>query len=319
MDRILNSVEQVVGRSRHVSINQRALEAFADTIKPEELADVPPFFEKDDNLSLEQSIAFGFVYNAVNFSYWGNPKWTINIDSEDYDGGSAMLRAVQRGIKSGYDLLSAEYLRTISEEDLQHILQANIEIPLFSERLARLRALGEHIATHYDGSFTAFVDNAEWDAVKLVEHLADEMPAVYNDEESYKSLLVKFYKRAQLLPSHLHELKQLGISTHDVTSMDKLTALADYKIPQLLRKYDVLQYTPDLASRINNLTEIPAGSEEEVEIRAMTVWAVELLARHLKDNALPVTAIQIDHMLWLRGQQKLPDDKPYHRTRTTAY
>lgn len=319
MDRILNSVEQVTGKARHVSINEDALEAFADTIKPEELADVPPFFEKDDNLSLEQSIAFGFVYNAVNFSYWGDPKWTINIDGEDYDGGIGMLRAIQGGIKSGYDLLSAEYLRVIPEEDLRHILQANIEIPLFSERLAQLRALGEHIATHYGGSFTAFVDNAEWDAVKLVEHLADEMPEVYNDEEGYTGWSVKFYKRAQLLPSHLHELKQLGISTREVTSMDELTALADYKVPQLLRKYDVLQYTSELASRVDSLTEIPAGSKEEVEIRAMTVWAVELLARHLKSKELPVTPIQIDHVLWLRSQQKSPDDKPYHRTRTIAY
>jgi Potential Queuosine, Q, salvage protein family len=319
MDRILNSVKQVIGNSKHVSISQHALEAFADTIKSEELADVPPFFEKDDSLSLEQSIAFGFVYNAVNFSYWGEPKWTVNVDGKDYDGGIGMLRAIQRGIKSGYDLLSAEYLRTIPEEDLQQILKGNIEIPLFTERLALLRTLGKHISNHYNGSFTAFVDNAEWDAVKLVERLADEIPEVFNDEEAYEGLLVKFYKRAQLLPSHLHELKQLNISSRDVTSMSELTALADYKIPQLLRKYNVLQYTPDLARRIDSLTEIAVGSEEEVEIRAMTVWAVELLVRYLKSNTFSATAIQIDHVLWLRSQQKSPDDKPYHRTRTTGY
>lgn len=319
MDRILNSVEQVIGKSKHVSINEDAIEAFGNTIKPEELADAPPFFEKDDSLSLEQSIAFGFVYNAVNFSYWGEPKWTVNVDGKEWDGGIGMLRAIQRGIKSGYDLLSAEYLRAIPEEDLQNILKPNIEIPLFKERLLLLRTLGEHIATRYEGSFTAFVDESDWDAVKLVEHLADEMPEVYNDEEDYRGSSIKFYKRAQLLPSHLHELSQLGISSRNVTNMDQLTALADYKIPQLLRKHNVLQYTPDLADRIDSITEINAGSEEEVEIRALTVWAVELLARHLKNTELPATAIQIDHVLWLRSQQKSPDDKPYHRTRTTAY
>ena len=319
MDRILSTVEQVVAKAKYVSINEPALEAFADTIKQEELADVPPFFEKDDNLSLEQSIAFGFVYNAVNFSYWGEPKWTVNIDGKDYDGGIGMLRAVQRGIKSGYDLLSAEYLRTIPEEDLRQIFQANIEIPLFSERLTQLRTLGEYISTHCGGSFTAFVDDAEWDAVKLVENLADHIPEVYNDEDIYDGSPVKFYKRAQLLPSHLHELKQLNVSTRDVTSMDKLTALADYKVPQILRKYGVLQYTFELAGRVDSLTEISAGSEEEVEIRVMTIWAVELLARYLKSNELLVTPIQIDHVLWLRSQQKSPDDKPYHRTRTAAY
>lgn len=319
MNRILDSVEQVIEKAKHVSINRHALEAFADTIKPEELADVPPFFEKDDSLSLEQSIAFGFVYNAVNFSYWGEPKWTVTVEDEEYDGGIGMLRAIQRGIESGYDLLSANYLRTISEDDLRQVFEANTDIPLFYERLALLRKLGEYIEDEYNGSFTAFVDQADWDAVKLVEQLADEIPEVFNDEEDYADSTVKFYKRAQLLPSHLHELKQLNVSSRDVTGMEELTALADYKLPQLLRKYSVLQYTPDLADRIDSLTQIVEGSEEEVEIRAMTVWAVELLVRRLKNNALPATAIQVDHVLWLRSQEKSPDDKPYHRTRTTAY
>ena len=90
MERILSSVNHVVEKSGHVAIDQHALEAFADTIKPEEL-DVPPLFEKKESYSTEQSIAFGFVYNAINFSYWGEPKWTITIDGKDYDGGFGMF------------------------------------------------------------------------------------------------------------------------------------------------------------------------------------------------------------------------------------
>lgn len=87
MERVLRSIEHVVDNHRHVSINQRALEAFADTITSKELESMPPLFEKDDNLTLEQSVAFGFVYNAINFSYWGDPKWTVTISGENYDGG----------------------------------------------------------------------------------------------------------------------------------------------------------------------------------------------------------------------------------------
>lgn len=319
MDRILKSVERVVRDSSYVSINQHALEAFGDTIQAAELEDVPLLFERDDSLSLEQSIAFGFVYNAINFSYWGQPKWAITVDGDNYDGGIGMFRALQRGVKSGYELCTAEYLRTIPEDDLRQILRGNIEIPLFAERLALLRALGKHISSRYDGSFTALVDKADWDAVKLVELVVDEMPRVFNDQEDYAGSPAIFYKRAQLLPHHLYELKRLGISKRDVTSMGQLTALADYKIPQLLRKYGVIQYTSDLAARIDSLAEIVGGSREEVEIRASTIWAVELLSRHLKNKALPASAIQIDHVLWYRGQQKSPDDKPYHRTRTIWY
>ena len=319
MDRILNSIGPVVKESKHVSVDEESLKAFADTIKPEELRDVPPLFEKVDSLSLEQSIAFGFIYNAINFSYWGEPKWTINIDGKDYDGGIGMLKALQRGIKSGYDLLSADYLRSLPEDDLRDILQGNVEIPLFTERLEMLRSLGQHIAEQHGGSFTAFVDASGWDAVGLVENLADEMPDVFNDEEDYKGEPVKFYKRAQLVPSHLHELKQLGVSNHDISQMDKLTALADYKVPQVLKKQGVLKYSDDLSNRIDRLVEIEVGSAEEIEIRAMTILAVELLARHLKDSGKLASAIQVDHVLWLRGQDKSPDDKPYHRTRTISY
>lgn len=182
-----------------------------------------------------------------------------------------------------------------------------------------LQSLGSYISSSYDGSFTAFVEKANWDAVKLVEMLADEMPDVFNDEETYNGSLVKFYKRAQLVPSHLHELWLLGVSERDVTNLDRLTALADYKVPQMLRKYGVIQYDTKLAQTVDSKIELASGSDEEIEIRAMTVWAVELLSQKLKYNGIETNALEVDHALWFRGRQKLPDDKPYHRTRTIWY
>ena len=318
MNRISESVKYVVNHSEHVTINQYALEAFADNISHDELQ-IPKLFEKNDALSLEQSIAFGFVYNAVNFSYWGEPKWTITIGVESYDGGLGMLQALQRGVESGYDLLSAEYLRTIPKLDLEKILEGNIEIPLFAERLELLRELGQFVTDNYGGSFIAIVEKADWDAVKLVEILADEIPEIFDDEVDYKDAKVKFYKRAQLVPSHLHELHRLGVSMRGVSNMDYLTALADYKVPQVLRKHGIIEYSSDLQDRIDNLVEIKPGSYEEVEIRAMTIWAVERLVRYLKKRIPTVNAIKINHILWLRGQEKSPNDKPYHRTRTIWY
>jgi hypothetical protein len=318
MDRILNSVRAVVEQSKHVVINEQALEAFAIKIKPEEL-NIPEFFERNNRFSLEQSIALGFVYNAVNFSYWGEPKWTVTVNGESYDGGLGMLQALQHGIESGYDLLSADYLRTIRIADLEIILKANVEIPLFNERLELLRKLGEFIVDNYNNSFLDFVDHGHWDAVKLVELLADDLPEVFNDEEVYNGKKVAFYKRAQLLPAHLQELFQLGISSREVTNMDQLTALADYKVPQLLRKYGVLEYASGLEEKIDNLIEVVNESSEEVEIRAATIWAVEQVTQFVRQRVPSVRAIDINHVLWLRGQKKSPKDKPYHRTRTIWY
>lgn len=319
MDKILSSVEKVVEHSKQVSIDNVALRVFANSLKPEEFEGELTLFEKDDELTLDDSIAFGFVYNAVNFSYWGEPKWTYTVDGEDKGGGIGMLHALLRGIHDGYNLLSSEYLKTMSISEIKELLRANIEIPLLNERLIMLRTLGDCISSRYDGSFTTFIDDADWDAVKIVEKLVDEMPDVFNDEGSYEGSKVRFYKRAQLVPSHLHELWLLGISDMDVTSLDKMTALADYKVPQVLRKCGVIQYTPELARKVDSTVELASGSEEEVEIRAMTVWAIELLAQHMRKRGIEVNSLQIDHALWFRGRQKSPNDKPYHHTRTVWY
>jgi len=62
-----------------------------------------------------------------------------------------------------------------------------------------------------------------------------------------------------------------------------------------------------------------AGSEEEVEIRAHTIWAVELIRREMKRLGKEVSASQLDWLLWNLGQDDQYRTKPYHRTLTTFY
>jgi hypothetical protein len=80
----------------------------------------------------------------------------------------------------------------------------------------------------------------------------------------------------------------------------------------------VLEYHPTLAKRIDNQELLEAGSEEEIELRASTVWACELLRREMMHQDHPVTAAEIDLRLWLLGQQS-NEMRPYHRTRTIYY
>jgi len=84
----------------------------------------------------------------------------------------------------------------------------------------------------------------------------------------------------------------------------------------------VLRYSEALKSTILSKTEIPAGAEEEVELRAWTVQAVERLKAVLAaDHSIDRMSIQVDWFLWEEGERKaiageLP---PHHRTRTTFY
>jgi hypothetical protein len=110
-----------------------------------------------------------------------------------------------------------------------------------------------------------------------------------------------------------------GEDFSDFGNIVDLTACADYKLPQMLRKYGILEYAKELSEKIDNNTELLAGSEEEVEIRANTVWAIELVRSGFQDRGIDISAMDINDHLWLLTQKKYPDDKPYHLVRTTSY
>ena len=143
------------------------------------------------------------------------------------------------------------------------------------------------------------------------------MPS-FEDTADYNGTRVHFYKRAQLLVSDIYQAfgnKGPG----ELTKMDQFTACADYKIPQVLRKLGILQYDISISEKIDSMVLLSHGCKEEVEIRAATIWAVELITRKLKRTVPSINAIHVNDHLWLLGQQKSPADKPYHRTLTTAY
>lgn len=98
-----------------------------------------------------------------------------------------------------------------------------------------------------------------------------------------------------------------------------LTAFADYKLPQVLRHIGVLRYTGDLSERVDRGILLESGSPEEVEIRANTLWAVELIRRKLRESGNNLRAFEIDWILWNLGQEERFRAKPYHRTVTIFY
>ena len=80
----------------------------------------------------------------------------------------------------------------------------------------------------------------------------------------YRTHKVRFLKRVQICVADLHNSFS-GQSWGAFPDIDQLTVFADYKLPQVLRQYGILEYHPSLAQRIDNQEIIEAGSEEEVE------------------------------------------------------
>lgn len=98
-----------------------------------------------------------------------------------------------------------------------------------------------------------------------------------------------------------------------------MTAFADYKVPQVLRQLGILRYGDKLAATIRARDLIEAGSREEIEIRAATIWACELIRQHLGNLNTWFTASDVDWLLWNLGQSLRPTGEPYHRTVTISY
>lgn len=74
---------------------------------------------------------------------------------------------------------------------------------------------------------------------------------------------------------------------------------ADYRVPQILREMGILEYSEKLAKIVDGKEEIPHGGELEVEIRAATVVAVEMIKKHFKEvKGRDVLSIEVDWFLW---------------------
>lgn len=96
----------------------------------------------------------------------------------------------------------------------------------------------------------------------------------FRDHSVYKGHQVFLYKRAQIFAADLWgAFKGQGYGEfHDIGS---ITIFADYIVPAVLRQLGVLKYDSALTSTIEANNEIVSGTEEEVELRACSIYAVE--------------------------------------------
>lgn len=324
---VLSSTRAVIDAASSVEIDHDRVEVIARDFAEREVAPEPwasPYHFADGTA---RTVTTVFALDALNFCFWSerpdpNDRWKVGYNGEIVDGYWALAAALKRGIEAGVPLYDPAYLATISATDLGELLRpstpSGARIPLFSNRLANLQELGRGLlAIGGTEPATTLVTEAGGSAIALVERVVSLFPS-FNDVATYRGNEVRFYKRAQILMSDLagaFEGEGFG-AFHDFA---ELTAFADYKVPQVLRRLGILRYMPELAERITNREQIRAGSEEEIEIRAATIWGVEYLRRALAIHGRSLPAGDIDWLLWQAGQHLPPGTEPYHRTLTVFY
>lgn len=317
---VLETASYVAENSRHVHIGKKELVAFSremirSGIKVPAWDNRYHFFDGGEN-----TVAYLLVLDTLNFCFWpksGQPRWEIQLESEKISGYYALAAALQKLLESGIAITDAHLLAELSLGEMKQLLGGTGKLQLLRERLEGLNELGRVLLRDYSGQAHRLVEAAERSAVKLSQLLAQNLIS-FQDIAAYNGQSIFFYKRAQLFAADLYGAFN-GTKWGDFSDMHELTAFADYKLPQVLRHLGILYYKKALAQKVDQYVHLDAGSPEEVEIRANTIWAVELIRQELNKAESKLNAFEIDWILWNLGQKEAYKVKPYHRTETIFY
>jgi hypothetical protein len=317
---VLDTAKNVAEKSRQIRIDTQAIVRFSRKLV-EDHTQVPPwsylyhFCDKS-----EDTVPYLLVLDSLNFCFWpasGRDTWKILYESNQISGYYALAASLKEAVESGTPITNAEYLATLSLDELKKILSGRGELQLLEHRVKILNELGKLLIAEYGGQAHKLVESAGNSAVNLVWLLVEKL-ASFRDVAEYLGHKVFFYKRAQIFAADLYGTFA-GKKWGNFTDINKLTAFADYKLPQVLRHLGILGYSTSLDRKVNQKILLDPKSPEEVEIRANTIWAVELIRQELEQMGKYLRAFEIDWILWNLGQDPTFKAKPHHRTVTIFY
>jgi len=310
-----------------------------------------PFSSSSTRIRNERIALYILALDMINFCFWpaGDKSYeyvdlactltsmasadheTIKqkSDSTKEDARSSTLSSAM----SSY-LLSPSRLREMSADEMTRLFETNHKqgkSPPDMEKRCRLwNELGLVLCRDFEGSAVNLIESAQGSAVQLVQVLFDQfegfrdVATLVDEEGGSPTETVYFLKRAQIcvgdLQAALDDKTNPALSFKD---MNQITTFADYRLPQLLRHWHVLEYVDDdLRVAVDNERELVQGSAAEISIRSATVVTVERLVEQLSlANAKQWTDVQVDWYLWQVGEKMegAGELKPHHRVRTVYY
>jgi hypothetical protein len=318
-------------------------------------------YEGSESRRKERVVLYLLTLDAINFCFWPERGSVKTINPLEYDTLALALKKMaetddkkKRG-SNGNDFaiivsedtyaFSPKRLAEMTPERLQSSLEPHLKghyLDNITKRSELLNEVGEGLLKNFNGSATRLLGQAEGKAPKLVELILKHF--IGFRDISYRG--VWFLKRAQIFVGDINAALNL-----ELLGMDELTTFADYRVPQILRHFDILEYAPALAIKVDSWEEIEVDSIEELSIRAGTVRAVEELVMYLngkleKGGDKPFTdvagkllvmpfvflfcisdipplffCLPVDWYLWQVGERMNQESqlKPFHKVRTQFY
>lgn len=345
MINVLETVEYVANNADHVTVNVNECQSAAGDIlanmKTQSYStktwNEPELTPKTKD---QTTVDWIFLVDLLNFSFWSDTdvqdsglassqRFTVSYNDKDYTGYWSLCAAINRALDEGIPITTPSYWASddFSLEKLAHVFRSVTRetVPLLEMRYDIMKQAGSVFKDKKLASFAQILEqNKRKSAMDLVATVASLFPS-FKDEATYKGRNIHIYKRAQILVADIWACFD-GEGYGEFVDIDKVTMFADYRVPQILHDLGCLKYSEGLYKHIGDLKMIESGDPREVELRACSIWAVELIRREMikRDSETKVNAILIDFFLWdtaKKNQQK--DYKGVsvqcHRTRSCYY
>ncbi|KAK5997218.1 Queuosine 5'-phosphate N-glycosylase/hydrolase [Cladobotryum mycophilum] len=281
----------------------------------------------------ETTVAFIFIMDLLNFSFWSElsdeERFAVEYKGKRWTGYWSLVASLQRALKEGIPITDPHFWQDEEEcnlDTMRHIFRSctDEEMPLLKERLDCLREAGRVLYERYDCSFLNVISTAEKSAARLVNILARDF-GCFRDEHRFegRNKPIRILKRAQILVADLWACFE-GKSYGEFHDIDKITIFADYRVPQILASLGALYVGPSISAAIRDRKMIDSGSHWEIQLRACSIWCVELIKREIlrEHPDTHVNAVLIDFFLYDTMKEMEAEGKepiPHHRTRSIWY
>lgn len=313
LNKVLETNKFVVDNAKHVKINyDKANELIDELLRFNNVHYLTKVPYAIYDMSTRDIVNFLLIYDSIDFSFWGNPKWTIDAYGKDLDGGIALLHCIFN-LFNGRDSLDIyQQLENITLEEFKEMLKRNVDIPLLKERYSIVIGIAKIVNKKMNGSFYDYIKDMNTDQ-EIFNTILNNFSS-FQDTRTYEGRTIYFYKLAQLLTSDiLHVIK---IKEQKEVDYSNLLGCAYSKIPQVMQGFGILEYDNELSSILEKKIEIEENSEYEVEIRAGMIVVINYIWEQMDRS---IDRIDINDFIWSKGQDKAKIYQPYHLTRTKSY
>ncbi len=251
------------------------------------------------DLSPEQEIGLNLFLNVINFCYkdpeTGHEYFFTDGDGKQVKRATGLLAAMAR---SRVDWNNFDSVGKMSVEEWREIAQISSANPMFlaDERGNKIVGFAKHLLSLGFKSTIDFIEGCELDAVPMVEML--------NKSGYFEDM---FMKRSQLACRMINDVL-IRRQSSPLDNINKLTVMADYRIPQVFCNLEVVNLDIELLELLTTEYPIVPESREEIALRATAVVIGKMVA-----EKMGITEAEVDNILWglsqdmvKTGEMKIP-------------